>query len=240
MKIPLVELTERLVRETKYDLPKNVKSHGMRIGDEGALSFDVFFDHLAKAINWTVVDSEWLDLPKKRMELKAIGKPVEMALYHLGRKFRKASDKGNKVIFIGNGGSSAISSHMAVDYTKNGGVRAVAFNDAPTLTCLANDFGYENVFSKQLEYYAFKGDVVVIISSSGKSANILKAAEFCNKKKIHLVTFSGMREDNELRSMGGMNFYVPAADYGIVELTHASLLHSIVSVPDRDIDWTKF
>lgn len=136
----------------------------------------------------------------------------------------------NKVILIGNGGSSAIASHIATDYSKNGGIRTIAFNDAPTLTCLANDFGTDEIFAKQLEYYALPGDVVIIVSSSGKSGNILRAAEQAFVMGLTLVTFSGMNPNNVLRQKGLMSFFVPAKDYGLVELTHLALLHSIVSV----------
>lgn len=139
-----------------------------------------------------------------------------------------ANDK--KVIFIGNGGSSAIASHMATDFSKNGGIRAIAFNDAPLLTCLANDFGGEHIFSKQLEYYAQKGDMVIIVSSSGRSPNILMAAEQAFRMGMNLITFSGMNADNVLRRKGMVNFWVPATDYGIVELAHLVLLHSVVSI----------
>ncbi|MGP1675916.1 MAG: SIS domain-containing protein [Burkholderiales bacterium] len=147
---------------------------------------------------------------------------------------RKASGSGNKVIFIGNGGSSAIASHMAVDWTKNGVIRSIAFNDAPTLTCLANDFGYPAVFAKQLEYYALNGDVVIIVSSSGHSSNIMRAAEQAFTQGLDLVTLSGMNPDNILRQKGLLAFYVPAMDYGIVEIAHLALLHSVVSVRRPD------
>lgn len=159
---------------------------------------------------------------------KEIG--LEAGLRALRERCLKAHAGGNRVIFIGNGGSAAIASHMAVDWTKNGGIRAIAFNDAPTLTCLANDFGYENVFAKQLEYYAQKGDVVIIISSSGKSPNIRAAAQKAVEMGNLLVTFSGMRPDNYLRRCGWWNFWVPSNDYGQVELTHLILLHAIVSI----------
>jgi len=141
-----------------------------------------------------------------------------------------AFERRNKVILIGNGGSSAIASHMATDYSKNGGIRAVALNDAPTLTCLGNDFGIDEIFAKQLAFYAFPGDVVIIVSSSGKSGNIIRAAEQAFSMGLDLVTFSGMNPDNLLRSKGMLSFYVPAKDYGLVELAHLALLHSIVSV----------
>ena len=157
---------------------------------------------------------------------------LEIGLSKVRSLAKLSHSNGNRVIFIGNGGSSAIASHMAVDFTKNGGIRAIAFNDAPTLTCLANDFGYEHVFSKQLEYYATDGDLVIIVSSSGKSGNIMQAAEQAFSQGLDLITFSGMRVNNVLRRKGILNFYVPANDYGLVELAHLTLLHSIVSVSD--------
>ena len=144
--------------------------------------------------------------------------------------FRDAHQAGCKVIFIGNGGSAAICSHLAIDYTKNGGIRSVAFNDAATLTCLANDYGYYSAFARQIEYYSQPKDVVVCISSSGKSKNILEAAAEAMTRDIKLVTFSGMAPGNPLSAMGDINFYVPAGDYGLVEITHLALLHSITSV----------
>ncbi len=155
---------------------------------------------------------------------------VQDAVFYLRHRCEVAHKAGRKTIFIGNGGSSAIASHMATDFTKNGGIRAIAFNDAPLLTCLANDFGSEAIFSKQLEYYAKPGDVVMIVSSSGRSPNILQAAEQSFAQGLDLVTFSGMNPDNVLRRKGMINFWVPAKDYGIVELAHLTLLHSVISV----------
>lgn len=140
-----------------------------------------------------------------------------------------ATKNNRKCIFIGNGGSSGIASHMAVDWTKNGGIRAIALNDAPTLTCLANDFGYSEVFAKQLEYYAQSGDVVIIVSSSGFSENILRSAEQAFEMGLDLVTLSGMNPENVLRRKGNISLYVPAIDYGVVEISHLSILHSVVS-----------
>ena len=89
----------------------------------------------------------------------------------------EAHNAGNKIIFIGNGGSAGIASHLAIDFSKNGGLRALAFNDPSALTCLGNDLGYENVFAKQLEFHARPGDVLIAISSSGMSPNILGAVK---------------------------------------------------------------
>lgn len=133
-----------------------------------------------------------------------------------------------KVFFIGNGGSAGISMHMATDFLKNGRVRTHSMHDPATLTCLANDYGYENVFSKQLEMAADEGDMLIAISSSGRSENILRAVQVARKIGCHIVTFSGFAMDNPLRKLGDYNVYVPCDSYGIVESIHQLILQQIV------------
>ena len=133
--------------------------------------------------------------------------------------------KGNKVMFIGNGGSAAIASHMAVDYWKNGGIRALAFNDAALLTCLSNDCGYVNVFGRAVEMFADQGDVLMAISSSGKSENILNGVKAAQKNGCLVVTLSGFSEGNALSKIGDLNFYVPSNMYSHVEIIHDSIIH---------------
>jgi D-sedoheptulose 7-phosphate isomerase len=135
---------------------------------------------------------------------------------------------GRKVMFIGNGGSAAIASHQAVDYWKNGGMRAVAFNDSSLLTCISNDFGYPQVFVKPVEMFADPGDVLMAISSSGRSENILSAVSTARKKECKVITMSGFAADTPLRSVGDLNFYVPSNSYGHVEITHLTLCHCIL------------
>ncbi len=135
---------------------------------------------------------------------------------------------GRKVIFIGNGGSAAIASHQAVDYWKNGGMRAIAFNDSSLLTCISNDYGYQHVFEKPIEMFAERGDVLIAISSSGRSDNILRGCKAGQAGGCRLITLSGFNPDNALRSMGLVNFYVPSHSYGHVEIAHLALSHCIV------------
>jgi D-sedoheptulose 7-phosphate isomerase len=144
----------------------------------------------------------------------------------VSQAIREAHVHGGKVMFIGNGGSAAISSHLAIDYLKNGGFRATAFNDAATLTALGNDFGYDKVFAKQLELHAHSGDVLVAISSSGRSANILNAVDVARNSNCRVATFSGFSEENELRRRGDVNFYVRSDVYGFVEVAHLALCHA--------------
>lgn len=141
---------------------------------------------------------------------------------------RQAHAAGNKVMFVGNGGSAGISSHMAIDFSKNGGMRALAFNDGAALTCLGNDLGFENVFAKQIELHGRSGDLLIAISSSGRSPNILRAVAAARAQVCPILTLSGFSPDNPLRGLGDMNLYVPSAEYGFVEVAHLVLIHAIV------------
>ena len=145
--------------------------------------------------------------------------------------------KKNKVIIFGNGGSAAISSHVSVDLTKNAKVRSINFNEADLLTCFANDYGYEKVFSKSLEFYADRGDVVIIVSCSGRSKNLLEAAKICKKKKILLYTFTGFSKSNPLKKMGNINLWVNSKAYNMIENIHQIWLLSIV---DKIIGTTEY
>jgi D-sedoheptulose 7-phosphate isomerase len=143
-------------------------------------------------------------------------------------------DAGNKIIFIGNGGSAGIASHLAIDFSKNGGLRALAFNDPSALTCLGNDLGYENVFAKQLDFHARPADLLIAISSSGRSPNILGAVKMARTRDCKVATFSGFTEENELRRTGDVNFYVCSREYGFVEIAHLALCHAVL---DIDMGW---
>lgn len=142
----------------------------------------------------------------------------------------KKGAAGNKLIFIGNGASASISSHMATDFWKNGGIKAVAFNDIAGLTCISNDFGYEHVFEKPIEMFAEKGDMLIAISSSGRSENILRAVKAAKEKRCIIATLSGFNKDNSLRKLGYVNFYVPSTNYGHVEVVHHSICHCLVDM----------
>jgi D-sedoheptulose 7-phosphate isomerase len=159
----------------------------------------------------------------------AHGHDLPDAIERICAIFKGSEVTGNKIILIGNGGSAAIASHVAIDLSKNAHTRAITFNDAATLTCLSNDYGYEEVFAKQVEYYARPGDTLVAISSSGVSANIINAVAVANHGgRIATITFSGFDPDNQLRRTGHINFYVSSMRYGYVELAHMILLHSVI------------
>ena len=127
---------------------------------------------------------------------------------------------GGKLIIVGNGGSASISSHVAVDFTKACGIRSINFNEPNLLTCFSNDFGYENWVSEALKAYSDPNDLVILISSSGTSPNILNAADFCIEHELNLITFSGFSEKNILKKKGQINFWVNSNSYNFIEMAH--------------------
>lgn len=140
----------------------------------------------------------------------------------------QAKANGRKIIFVGNGGSAAMASHLSVDLTKAAGIRAINFNEADLLTCFANDYGYEHWVARALEAYADKSDVVVLISSSGKSPNIINGVAQARKMGLSVITLSGFNSDNRLRALGDVNFWCDSDAYNVVEMTHHVWLLAIV------------
>jgi D-sedoheptulose 7-phosphate isomerase len=129
------------------------------------------------------------------------------------------------IYFIGNGASAMMASHFAADASKNAGLSALAFNDASLLTAIGNDATFEDIFSLPLQRLARAGDLLIAISSSGNSPNILRALDAGRTMDLQLVTLTGKGADNQARRRGDLNFYVPADRYGWVECAHQLILH---------------
>jgi D-sedoheptulose 7-phosphate isomerase len=149
---------------------------------------------------------------------------------------KRVSETGNKLIFAGNGASASISSHAATDFTQHAKVRTVCFNDHNLITAFSNDYGYENWVARALEAYADSGDVIVLISSSGKSPNIVNAAKYACEQDLEVVTFSGFAPDNSLQAMGGLNFWVDSRTYNVVESAHLILILAVANLLDKGGD----
>ncbi len=146
------------------------------------------------------------------------------------KKSYNATGLGKKLMFIGNGGSSTIASHMAEDFSKAANLRSLAFNDPAFITCLGNDYGYEHIFSKQIELFAQEGDILVAISSSGESKNIINAVNTATKIGCWVITLSGFKKNNQLSKLGNRNIYIPSEQYGFVEIAHLSICHGALDI----------
>lgn len=154
----------------------------------------------------------------------------EEAMQKLVEMFSKIKEAGKQVFFVGNGGSAAIASHMTADFMKNGGMRTYSLYDNSVTTCMGNDYGYEYIFSRPLEFLAEEGDLLVAISSSGNSQNIVNAVQAGEDKNMQIITFSGFRRENRINGRGDLNVHVPVEHYGIVESIHNLILQQIVDV----------
>ena len=142
--------------------------------------------------------------------------------------FNKIKRNKKKVILIGNGGSAAMSSHVSVDLTKQCGIRAINFNEADLITCFANDYGYEKWIEKTIDFYADKNDILILISSSGKSKNMINACKAAKRKKISkIITLTGSKKNNPLSKLGDINLWVDSNIYNHIENIHQIWLLSI-------------
>jgi D-sedoheptulose 7-phosphate isomerase len=179
---------------------------------------DSFYHQFLDSLRAVLEGTEFYDLQGGRIE-------AGPGLERLTALSRGVQQTGATQYLVGNGASAAFASHMALDWTKNGKVRSLAANDAVWHTALANDRGGEEVFAAFLEIHARAGDLLITISSSGNSANIIKAIVKARALGLTVVTLSGLRPDNQSRALGDLNLYSPAKTYGMVECAHQVLLH---------------
>ena len=155
------------------------------------------------------------------------GKPLNIeAAFALWIDWTVQIREGKRTVFlIGNGASASMASHVAADLAKNAHVHTEVFTDLALITAIANDMSFQEIFSEPLKRRLVPGDMVVAISSSGRSANILQAAQTTRKLGGKVVTLSAMNSENPLRRLGDLNFYIPVQTYGMAETCHAAILH---------------
>lgn len=142
-------------------------------------------------------------------------------------EFTRVKQQHAKVIILGNGGSAAIASHVITDLRNVGGLCALTLHEAAPLTCFTNDYGYAQAFAKQIAAFAYPNDLLIAISSSGQSANIVNAVHAATDKGIAVMTLSGFKQDNPLRKLGRWNVWLDSNHYGMVELAHLFMLHHL-------------
>jgi len=173
------------------------------------------------------MNTNWFDNYFDLYRNTLFNKKIYSDLAQLKDLLIEMQSRGCKVLVMGNGASASIANHISVDFSKAANIRAVNFNEANLITCLANDYGYEEWMAKAIEMYSDPGDVVILISSSGKSQNVLNAAKTAKSLNLKIVTFSGFDFNNPLRQSGDLNIWVDSKAYNIVENTHQIWLLSV-------------
>jgi len=162
---------------------------------------------------------ENLILNIKKIEKKKINKIVKVI---------NSINKKNKILIFGNGAGQSIANHFAVDLTKNCKINALTFSEGNHITCYANDYGYENWVVRTIQNNYKKNDLIILLSASGNSPNIFKAAKFCNKNKIKFITLSGFNQKNKISKLGNINLWFDSKSFNIVEMLFSYVLLLIV------------
>lgn len=165
------------------------------------------------------------------MDKKKLIEEIEKVYEHTAALKQLVSNY-KQIIILGNGGSSAVASHISQDYTKMLGKRSFTFSDASRLTCYSNDYGYHKAYAQFVKEFADKDTLVILISSSGNSKNITNAANRCEVNQIPWMAITGFDAENKLHTTSyryrKLNVWVDSKDYGIVECVHQIFLHSII------------
>jgi D-sedoheptulose 7-phosphate isomerase len=173
---------------------------------------DKYFDDFKELIN---INSN--EIKKKLINLKKI--------FIVTKKNKK------KILIFGNGGSAAIASHFSIDLTKNAKIRCTNYNESDLITCFSNDYGYERWVEMAIKYYGNKGDVLIVISSSGKSKNIINGCIAAKKKKfLKIITLTGHSINNPVKKLGDINLWANSKAYNCIENIHQFWLLSLVDL----------
>ncbi len=177
---------------------------------------------------------EWLMLLSKSV-LQAKARvsghqiPISEGFQRASSLFKSAADNGSSIWWVGNGGSASVCSHLAQDTMNKLDVKSLFLGDPSLLTCMANDFGYPQVYARPLDRFAEPGDLLVAISSSGNSDNILNCVKLAKEKGMKIISLSGMKLSNKLwNSQSDVSFFIDSPLYGIVEVGHEAVLHGII------------
>ena len=152
-------------------------------------------------------------------------------IFEIANILKETKSKNSKTMIVGNGGSAAIASHVSVDLTKNANIRTINFNEADLITCFSNDYGYERWIEKAIDFYADSNDVLILISSSGKSQNMINACKAAKNKKISkIITLTGHNKNNPLSKLGDINLWIDSKAYNFVENIHQVWLLTVVDL----------
>lgn len=142
----------------------------------------------------------------------------------LCKKIKVTSKKGKRIFVFGNGGSASTANHFATDMTKNAKIKTFSFSNDNLISCYSNDYGFENWIKKTLEYNAKPNDLVIFISVSGNSENLVRAAKFCKSKKIRSYSLTGSNKKNKLNKISDSFYWINSTSYNQVEIIHHMIL----------------
>lgn len=177
--------------------------------------FDEYVKDVCEGLNNTVVTNK---------EGEEISKDLGYEIW-ANKAYELYTSGQGLMFFCGNGASATMAEHMSHDWFQNGSINTYSVSETSHLTAISNDYSYEDVFAFRVKRICADKDILVTISSSGDSPNVVKAIKTAQEKGTFVITVSGKKPTNKSRNMGDLNFYVPLETYGMVESAHAILLH---------------
>ena len=167
-------------------------------------------------------------------------KDSETFFHELNEYTKQVEANGGRLFFFGNGASAAFSNHMALDWSKNGGILALCLSDSAMLTALANDYDYEGCFLEFLKINSpTSNDLIITTSSSGNSGNVVNVLEFCRENGIKTFGLSGLNEGNKTDKLAYFSLFVPMKTYGMVECIHQVFHHLMLDKYMEINEWDK-
>ena len=170
-----------------------------------------------------------MNLTKYKHKLQYLISKIDEKLFNsLIKKIKSTNKKKGKIFIVGNGGSISTANHISVDLTKNAKINTIQLYNSNLITCYSNDYGYENWISKTIEHYLNSKDLVIFLSVSGNSKNLVKAAQKCAKKKISTVALTGLSKKNKLNKITNTKYWVNSRSYNQVEAIHFIILCMVV------------
>ena len=145
----------------------------------------------------------------------------------------KIKKKNKKILIFGNGAGAAISSHFSSDVAKTLKIKALSFDNSAQITCFGNDYKFENWISKTLEVFVDKEDLVILLSASGNSKNMINAAKFLNKKKISFYSLTGFNKKNKLNLLSKKRIWINSNSYNHIEVIQNMILLSSIDLANK-------
>ncbi|MBI2658919.1 D-sedoheptulose 7-phosphate isomerase [Candidatus Woesearchaeota archaeon] len=186
------------------------------------------------------MQNEIKSMINESIETKRLVQALSQKIEEAANLVVKVLKSGKKIILAGNGGSSTQASHIAAEFAgryklERKALPALALTtDMAAITAIGNDYGFENVFERQLEALANEGDVFIALSTSGNSENLIKAAEAAKKLDVHVIGLLG-KDGGKLRNASDLEIIVPSTNTPRIQEAHLMILHIICELAEKEL-----
>jgi D-sedoheptulose 7-phosphate isomerase len=183
-------------------------------------------------------ENEILKIFEKSVDVIHKSKSIAKDIHSIVNMIIETIENENKIIIFGNGGSAADAQHMSAEFVgryliERESLPAIAITtDTSALTGIGNDYGFEQIFARQCEALVDNGDLIIAISTSGKSPNIIEGIKTCKKKKAKIIVLTG-KNGNRLRRFSDIILQVPSKETPRIQEAHRTIIHIICEIVEK-------